>query len=504
MSEITNVIVIEVEHPETKAGKPYLRLVFENDKKVAFFDETDQIAVEPGNIVKYQEVKKGNYFNGSGLFVVGKGTPPAPKPEGSSQGKRGQEIVLAEQVKKQLMAEAKISDLQYQALTDLARGWSLTPGEFKTAVLVSSKRGLSMLNGQVYCVKRYNKDLKRDVMVMQTGIDGFRLIAERTGKYRGQTKPEWCDKPKEGKQPVWLEVWPYEDKHPYAARTGIFKQGFQEPLYAVARWKGYAQYLKSRDDEPQESKKLKEMWDRMDDNQILKCAEAQALRKAFPEDLGGLYTTEEMQQADSDNLMPTQPPSDHEPPQEDQSKHPDAVESSFVEPTADEEQEMDEALETSPPVEKKSFVVNMAAPKMQPKQPATKPPVTPPPDEIKEVKPPAKPAPIPVPSTTSNWKNIGEQLKNTVLKTDEKAINKLAFMLAGDGIELLDKIASKVGPDVFNEETAKGILAAATKNEKLWSPEFPGRFLTKIEEQLKKGAKGRQALDAAFLGMLMG
>lgn len=138
------------------------------------------------------------------------------------------------------------------------------------------RTGLDPITRQIYFIKN-PKDGKVQI---QTSIDGFRLVAERSGQYEGQTQPQWC-----GEDGVWKDVW-LSDKTPAAARVGVWKKGFREALYAVALFNEYAQRKYDGS--------LSFMWAKMPSLMIAKVAESLALRKAFPNDLSGLYTTDEL------------------------------------------------------------------------------------------------------------------------------------------------------------------------------------------------------------------
>lgn len=181
----------------------------------------------------------------------------------------------------------------------LAQG--TTDLEFQLFVSVARRQGLDPFARQIYAVKRQNQP-----MTIQTSIDGFRLLAQRSGKWRGIRGPWWC-----GADGEWREVW-LAPEPPEAAKVEVIHADYADPVVGIARWGAYVQTTREG--------RVTSMWDRMGDHMLAKCAEALALRRAFPAELSGLYTDDEMGQAGNTPMLaapsdaPQAPPARSAPP----------------------------------------------------------------------------------------------------------------------------------------------------------------------------------------------
>lgn len=144
------------------------------------------------------------------------------------------------------------------------------------------RTGLDPFAKHLYLREDWNKSANKNVYAVASTIDGFRIVAARQSTYEGQTAPQWCDK--SGR---WTDAW-YVDAPPVAARIGVYVRGYREPMWGIARFNEY---------KPNGGAGF--MWGKMPALMIAKVAEALAIRKAYPDQLSGVYTDDEMQQADA-------------------------------------------------------------------------------------------------------------------------------------------------------------------------------------------------------------
>ena len=146
-----------------------------------------------------------------------------------------------------------------------------TPDELKLFAYACQRTGLDPFSKQIYAIKRGGK------LTIQAGIDGLRSIAERSGELDGSAT-FWIGDT-EGSQ--WADVW-LGSKPPAAAKTIIYRKGCSHSFVGVARFQDY--------------NAGQGLWSKMPSAMLAKCSEALALRKAFPADMSGVYTVDEMEQ----------------------------------------------------------------------------------------------------------------------------------------------------------------------------------------------------------------
>lgn len=166
--------------------------------------------------------------------------------------------------------------------------------EFDLFVEVCHLTGLNPFAHQIYAIMRNASEKGPDGkwrtvkrMTIQTGIDGYLAIASRTGAFAGMDDVAFDTE--EGEHPTWARVTVYR-----------LVQGRRIPFTATARWREYVQVKDEYEGGQKTGKKTPtEMWARMPWTMLGKCSRALALRLAFPAELSGVYTADEIMQADN-------------------------------------------------------------------------------------------------------------------------------------------------------------------------------------------------------------
>lgn len=205
-----------------------------------------------------------------------------------------------------------------------------TADEFDMFMTIARRSGLDPFRRQLYCVV-YNKDddKKRKVSFI-TGIDGLRAVAQRNGDYRPDNdEPQFTiDKDL---------ISPSNPRGLVKAVVKAFKRdtgGEWFPVVGVAYWAEFAPMKtdaeggwdwvdtgeKWADSGKPKKKKVPRgevtevpsgKWADMPFVMLAKCAEAQALRKGWPDDLSAIYSPEEMERPMRD-VTPTEAVAQHE------------------------------------------------------------------------------------------------------------------------------------------------------------------------------------------------
>jgi len=145
-----------------------------------------------------------------------------------------------------------------------------TDDELKFFIYACQRTGLDPFARQIYSVPRGGQ------RVIQTSVDGFRLIADRSGRYAP------------GKETTFT----YDANGNLVSATAYVKKqtrdGTWHEVSANARFDEY------------DGKNT--FWKTKAHIMLSKCAECLALRKAFPAEMSGIYGKEEMDQTEESNV----------------------------------------------------------------------------------------------------------------------------------------------------------------------------------------------------------
>ena len=162
----------------------------------------------------------------------------------------------------------------------------LTDQEFEEFMYHVYRTGLDPLSRQIYAVKRWNSRLKREVMAVQTSIDGFRIIGDRSGSYAPGLEPTYA----------------YREDGSLLSATAHGWKMVAGRWFEISTTAFYDEYVqKTKGGQPTA------FWRDKPHIMLPKCAESLLIRKAAPNDLSGIYTAEEMAQADNPEVIEDKP-----------------------------------------------------------------------------------------------------------------------------------------------------------------------------------------------------
>lgn len=174
-----------------------------------------------------------------------------------------------------------------------------TEADFKLFTLVCERTRLSPFAKQIYAVFRNDSKTKTKVMTIQTSIDGFRLVAERTQKY----------------SPGRATTFEYDENKKLVSATAYVKKMTPDGTWhEVSHTAYYDEFCQKTKNYQTGEMEPSQFWAKMPKVMLSKVAEASCLRRCFPMELSQLYVREEMMQAECEDVTP--PKEENEQPKE--------------------------------------------------------------------------------------------------------------------------------------------------------------------------------------------
>lgn len=181
-----------------------------------------------------------------------------------------------------------LDDHQLKKIHREVRYAPYSQAQYELLIAFCQARGFEPWDDDVVIVSRPGKGRGRNELVPLVRLQAMRKKVGATGRHVGTLGPSWC-----GPDHKWTDAWIHEEhggETPAAAKVGVLRKDHKEPYWGVATWKEAAQYVV--DDKGENV--LQEHWQKMPALMLAKVGEAFALRKAFPAELAGIYSVEEL------------------------------------------------------------------------------------------------------------------------------------------------------------------------------------------------------------------
>lgn len=178
---------------------------------------------------------------------------------------------IVKQEPRAIAAPLTFTSTQRQIILDTYANGA-TEEEFAALLEIAGARNLDPRLRQVWFVKRWDSQRRREVWACQVSIDGLRAIAERTGLYDGQDETEF-EHDAQGNL--------------ISARATVYRRDWSRPCSVRVYLEEFIQRTKE--------KQPTQFWAKSPRMMLAKCAETAALRKAFSEVLSGLSVPEDVQ-----------------------------------------------------------------------------------------------------------------------------------------------------------------------------------------------------------------